>query len=327
MKDPRAVGRLVVFALLMAGCYRSAMDAIAPDEPAGGTGGIIAKGGTVGAGAGGAGGYGGVISDGGIVGYGGVISDGGVVGYGGVVSDGGTVGYGGVVSYGGVVGHGGIVGYGGVVGYGGYGGVDTSNGGQTSLNSGNTVTYNQGFAQGAMTGAGWVALGALDTITSPTCLGMPITNSIPCAASTTWSSSNALCASGLIPALPASPVQSDYDNNWGIDICANATTPPGGGLAASFKTITVYLSGTPTTGLRVELHRGGDADDVWYCANFISGSAVVLAALNTKCWDGSGLSLSAADVINIDRVGIQVPSTSVPVTLNNLCITKIVFGN
>jgi hypothetical protein len=311
MKDPRAAGSLVVFLLFVAGCYRSAMDVMTPDEPGSGGAGTIAMGGTVGTGLGGAGGTVSTTSDP-------LWTVGGSGG-----GYGGSIGYGGVVGDGGIVGYGGTVGYGGIVGYGG----DTSNGGQTSVNSGNTVTYSQGMAQGAMTGAGWVALGPLDKITSPTCGGSPITSSTPCTTSTTWSSSNALCASGYIPALPARPAQTDYDNNWGIDLCANATTPPTGTLATTFRTIAVYLSGSPTTGLRVMVHRIQDADDVWYCAYFSSGSAVALTSLNTACWDGTGFNLTSADVQLIDRVGIQIPSSNVAITLNNLCITKIVFAN
>lgn len=122
-------------------------------------------------------------------------------------------------------------------------------------------------------------------------------------------------------------MQSDYDNNWGIDICANATNPPTGSLGVGFKTITMYLTGTPGAAeLRVVVHRRGDADDVWYCATFSSGNAVAPAALNTKCWDLSGTALTEADVRTIDRVGIQVPSSSTAITLNNLCITRILFG-
>ncbi len=301
MTNPRATGRLVLFFLLVAGCYRSPLDEPTPDEAATGS-----------VGSGGAGGNSAATT----------AATTPTLGYGGVAGSGGVVGFGGIVGYGGVVGYGGLVGYGGVIGFGG----DTSNGGQTSVNSGNTVTYSQGTAQGAMTGAGWVALGPMDTVTSPTCLGSPITSSTPCTTSATWSASDALCVSGVIPALPARPVQADYDQNWGVDLCANATTPPTGTLDAAFKTITVYLSGTPTTGLRVIVHRIWDADDVWYCANFSSGNAVMLTSMNTACWDGSGVALASADVQSIDRVGIQIPSSSGAIKLNNLCITKIVFG-
>ena len=53
----------------------------------------------------------------------------------------------------------------------------------------------------------------------------------------------------------------------------------------------------------------------------------MLTALNTKCWDGSGEALASADVPTIDRVGIQIPSAFSAISLGNLCLTKIVFGN
>jgi hypothetical protein len=71
----------------------------------------------------------------------------------------------------------------------------------------------------------------------------------------------------------------------------------------------------------------GWTDTVWYCAFFISGTQVTLTSTNTHCWDGSGVPLAASDVPKIDKAGLQVPSMSTAITLNNLCITKIVFGN
>ena len=47
----------------------------------------------------------------------------------------------------------------------------------------------------------------------------------------------------------------------------------------------------------------------------------------TACWDGSGIALTSADVRNIDKAGLQVPSSFTAITLNNLCLTRIVFGN
>jgi hypothetical protein len=52
-----------------------------------------------------------------------------------------------------------------------------------------------------------------------------------------------------------------------------------------------------------------------------------LTSFNTKCWDGSGTAFTAADAPLIDRVGVQVPSTKAAVTVTNLCINSVTFGN
>ena len=177
-----------------------------------------------------------------------------------------------------------------------------------------------------MTGWGWVALGSQDTIKSPTCDGAPISSDSPCLGATVWNSATALCVNGYVPALPAIPLGSDYDKNWGIEVAINASVLPGGGLGTSFRTITVLLSGSPATGLRLLVHRANDSPAVSYCANVVPGVAVQLTSLNTACWDYSGNTLAMADVPNIDWIGVMVPSSSVAIAVNNLCLTGILFG-
>lgn len=181
-----------------------------------------------------------------------------------------------------------------------------------------------------MTGYGFVALGALDFVTSPTCgtALTPITKATPCAADPNWSSTTALCVTGSIPALPTVPVASDYTNNWGLSVGLNATDPAGTGLGQAFTTVAITTTGTPATGLRAVVHRKGDAVDVGYCAMMTSGTAIAFTSFNTECYNTpvSGTALTAADVANIDQISVQVSSGAAAITVTNLCITGITFN-
>jgi hypothetical protein len=181
-----------------------------------------------------------------------------------------------------------------------------------------------------MTGWGWIAMGQLDSASSPTCSGTAITKATPCASGTSWASASSLCLSGSIPALPAAPVQTDYDNNWGLQIGVNATNaePTGtlGSNAAAFTSVTFNVTGTPSAGLRAMFHVSGDPDTKSYCANMVSGTAMMITSFNTACWDGSGTALTAAQIPNIDKAGVQVSSTATAITVTSLCLTGITFG-
>jgi hypothetical protein len=52
-----------------------------------------------------------------------------------------------------------------------------------------------------------------------------------------------------------------------------------------------------------------------------------LTSFNTACWDGSGTAFTADDASQIDKVGIQVSSTKAAITVSNLCLKSITFGN
>jgi hypothetical protein len=191
-----------------------------------------------------------------------------------------------------------------------------------------TVTFNAGVAKGAMTGYGWVTMGVLDPVTSPTCGPNKdaISNASPCVStSTNWDSSNALCVSGTAPALPPSPTSQDYSDNWGIQLGANASDPLGA-IGKTYSTITLNFTGTPQTGLRATVHRTGDPIGTTYCSLVTSGTPMALTSFNTSCWNGSGTNLTAADLPKIDKVGLEVPSTQSEITLSKLCLTGIVFG-
>ena len=209
---------------------------------------------------------------------------------------------------------------GGVAGAVAFGGV--SGGGGTAF-----TTLVAGHAQGAMNGYGWVALGALDWVTSPTCSGRPITAASPCTGLIYWPAGSNLCVTGSLPALPVNPSATDYSDNWGILFAVEATDPPGGGLGVSYRTATFNLAGSPSTGLRAAVHRKGDPEGTNYCAFITAGVSVPFTVFNTACWDGTGAWLSLSDVPDLDWIGIQVSSAvSTPIQVANLCLNAIIFG-
>jgi len=206
----------------------------------------------------------------------------------------------------------------------------TGGNGAAGGNAGKVVTFNNGQAQGAMTGAGWVALGTETTLTDPTCgtdMHPIVTDSALCTTTVNWSAANALCISGSIAALPPVPTQADYANNWGVEVAASSTAPTGGGLGQSFSTISLTFTGTPITGVRAEVHRKGDPDATLYCAYVTSGTAVPLTSFSTECWAATGPTLTAADVPNIDKIALQISSSFTAIAVQDFCMTRIEFGN
>ena len=195
----------------------------------------------------------------------------------------------------------------------------------SSTPTGTTVTFAAGKAQGAMVGYGWVALGTADTITDPTCgpAKTAISAAASCLTSTNWSSATALCVTGTVPALGTPP---DYTGNWGLSVGVNADTALGG-LAQSFSSITIAVSGSPSSGLRAMVHKKGDPDATSYCATLTSG-AMPLTSFSTTCYTPAapGIAITAADVPNIDKISVQVSSGTAAIAVSNLCITGITFA-
>jgi hypothetical protein len=192
-----------------------------------------------------------------------------------------------------------------------------------------TVAFSAGKAVGAMLGNGWVAMGAKDTVTSPTCgaSAQPITATAACAAdSINWNATNALCLSGVVPALSSSPTPLEYTENWGVQIGVNASEPLSP-LGRAFRTVAFNLTGTPTTGLRAVLHINGTPTDAFYCALRTSEAPIPLTSFNTSCWDGKGTYLATDDIPRIDHIDIQVSPTSQEIKITNLCLTSIVLGS
>jgi hypothetical protein len=197
------------------------------------------------------------------------------------------------------------------------------------------VNFCNGKAQGVMSGYAWADLGMLDTITSPTCGGAPITDQSgikSCTpAASTWNVASSLCITGRIPVV----VGGDYTDNWGLQIDVYtadppATSPGSGTLGKAYSTITLNTTGqvTPTnTAVRAYVHLAGTTSAVSYCATMMSGRAITLTSFNTACWDGSGTALKSADIPNIDWVGIQISSDDHSnYTVTDFCLTSIQFG-
>lgn len=208
---------------------------------------------------------------------------------------------------------------------GGAGGSAPSNGGSSGSGSctagEDSVCFEAGKASGVMTGYGYIALGKLDTATSPVCDNTAnggsateaITAEKPCPENggrSVWSTPEAgLCISGSIPIVTG----GDYDNNWGLQIGCNVSDPAGGTLGTSYSKITFTFNDsavTPkmTAGIRGEIHVKDDDPGKTYCATVTSGKETSLIAFNTKCWDSSGDSLTAELIPNIDKIGIQLSS-------------------
>lgn len=186
----------------------------------------------------------------------------------------------------------------------------------------NTVLISNDQAVGVMTGQGWIALGSQDVLTSPMCPSK-ITNTNRCS-SVTWNSPISLCATGSIPIIS----DSNYTNNWGIEIGVDATPPPNTPIGIAYSTIAINFTGQPTTNLSITLHRSGDPLTTTYCLNTItSNTTYSLTKFNSACWDNSGISFTPSDAAKIDQVGLQVTSsTANAFTLTNLCLESIDFG-
>jgi hypothetical protein len=61
-----------------------------------------------------------------------------------------------------------------------------------------------------------------------------------------------------------------------------------------------------------------------------SGKAILLTSFNTKCYDSpvDGVGLTAADVPNIDKIGVQISSdTTNDYVVTNFCLTGVSFDN
>lgn len=214
-------------------------------------------------------------------------------------------------------------------GSGGNSGSGGTTGGSSCTSSSTKACFKDGKGDGPITGYGWIALGMQDSLTDPTCDTDKhvIDSAHACTTTTNWSTSDSLCMSGNIPALPATPLQSDYDNNWGIQIGVNTSEPPGITLGKTYASITITLSGSPLTGLRAELHVKGEPAGQTYCADLTSGTAIDFSKFNQECWNGDTASASKAlsmdNITNIDKVGIQVSSTQSEIKVDKLCLQSI----
>src|SRR5208283_5105086 len=157
----------------------------------------------------------------------------------------------------------------------------------------------------------------------PTCGGAVITSTSN-GTDTTWNSTTALCITGSTVTLSA--VNPDYTDNWGVAIGVNSTAPAGSGLGQSFTSITITVTGSPTTGLSAVIHRKSDPEGTNYYAALTSGTAIILTDFKTEPENNTPVALTNEDVPNVDEIGVQVTSTTTPITVTNLCITGITFA-
>jgi hypothetical protein len=197
------------------------------------------------------------------------------------------------------------------------------------------ATFVSGRAQGALTGYGYVSLGVVDSITSPTCNGMqigglapsdpPVTFNSTCRPSAiTWGSATGLCVSGTIPGWSSYSSHMDSMIDWGIMVGV-ATRQPVQTMGVSYGSIALTVSGWNSESVLAVVHLADDASNLTYCASMTSGVAIKLQSFNTECIFSSGRGLADKDVERIDKIGVQVPSSRSVITLSDFCLTKIEF--
>ena len=198
------------------------------------------------------------------------------------------------------------------------------------------ATFVSGRAQGALSGYGYVSLGVVDSVTSPTCNGMqiggispsmpPVTFNSTCRPSAiTWGSPTGLCVSGSIAGWSSNPSHVDYLIDWGIMVGV-ATREPVQELGVAYSRITLTVSGWNSDALLAVVHLADDASNLTYCARMTSGNSIRLSSFNTECSFGNGKSLFDKDVEKIDKIGVQVPASQSSITLSDFCLTKIEFA-
>ena len=220
------------------------------------------------------------------------------------------------------------------------------------------VNFCSGKAQGVMTGYAFIALGIKDTATQPVCAEDPndLTNTrlitappvgecdaagktCPVTGRTVWKNEGDLCISGTIPKVTGEAATM-YKENWGLQIGVNTTDPPAtaagaGTLGKTYSTIALSYTGTvapENKAIRAVIHlvsQACSADP--YCATIrSSGGAMDLTSFNTECWGptSAAKTLTAADIPNIDKVGIQISSdVTNEYSVTDFCLTGIQFGN
>jgi hypothetical protein len=215
-----------------------------------------------------------------------------------------------------------------------------STGSSTAAANSDTVTFAAGKgANGPMSGYGWVALGAQDSLSSPVCDATgatpaggatdEITTAKPCpevGGKTKWSSDTALCISGKVPIV----VNDDYTNNWGAQIGVNTSDPAGDVITKTYSSVTFNYENAPVgVVMRAEIHKKGDDPGTTYCATATPGKALLFSTFSKTCWDGKPANCTfVADggPAGIDKVGLQVSAdTNSAYTLTDLCLKSIEF--
>jgi hypothetical protein len=241
-------------------------------------------------------------------------------------------------------------GSGGTAGGGGGNGGTAGSAGNCTEPSGDVVTFCDGKAQGVMKGYAYIALGREDSASSPVCAEDPTKPSetrpisapaagkcdgpgtCPITGRAIWDASDKVCITGKIPPV----MNSDYKGNWGLQIGINTVDPPAtsagnGTLGKTYSKIAMTFNSSAVKpenkAIRMVIHTvdmACDADP--YCATVQSDSPVTLTSFNNKCWDGSGDTLKAENIPNIDKIGIQISSdTANAYDVTSFCLEKIEF--
>ncbi len=214
-----------------------------------------------------------------------------------------------------------------------------------------SVCLSSGQASGLMTGYGWIAMGQFDSASEPVCdstgatppgtASDPITKATPCPSvggKTVWQTpTQGLCITGSVPMVGTTVgvTGPDYTGYWGLEIGANSDTAAGtidisGYSSVSFSYNDSAISPAPTGLLRGEIHvKGHVPTDESYCAVLSgSGKLALLTSFNTQCWaGGAGIALTAADMQNVDQMGLQIASDVVNTyTVSNFCWSGVTFS-
>jgi hypothetical protein len=199
-----------------------------------------------------------------------------------------------------------------------------------------------------MTGYGFVAGGTatandigtpLTQFTDPTCpadagtlTGSSGTSPGTGCTGTTWSSTSSLCMSGSIPALTAcsdaggttgcsGTEAENYSEDWGAEVGVSAGSASTATVGGSFTKLSVAFTGTPATGIRLQVSDGTNS----YCfPNYTSGTAVTASQLVEACWGTTG-NTPLSSLGAITQVQLQIPSASAAISFSSFCMTGITF--
>jgi hypothetical protein len=141
--------------------------------------------------------------------------------------------------------------------------------------------------------------------------------------STACLDSTAYCGSG------STGVATATGTVWGAGIGSSLNqamatgpqSPPVNPYAVTGSGVTYALDNLPAQGMRLVIDQGGSD----YCAPITAASGTVKwSSFNTKCWDGSGTSLSAAPS-TATHLQFQVTAGTAAASFN-FCVTSVSFA-
>jgi hypothetical protein len=141
--------------------------------------------------------------------------------------------------------------------------------------------------------------------------------------STACNAMTAFCGAG------ATAVADPMGTIWGAGLGANlnqamatsSTSPPVGTYSVTGSGIAYTITNLPTQGMRLIIDNSGTD----YCAPLSAASGTVKwASFNSKCWDGSGTSLTAAPTA-ATHVQFQVTAGTTTSPFN-FCVSAVSFA-